>query len=734
VGSIADRTVSIDLIGRDRTTPAFNSAARSASHAEGSFHKAGASFRALGAIAAGAVVAGVGAAGVALKILVGDAQDAEKANALTAAVLKSTGGAAKVSAAQVTALATAISEKTGIDDTAIQSNENLLLTFTNIHNEVGKGNKIFNRATMAVTDMSVALGEDTKNASIQLGKALNDPIKGITALSRVGVSFTAQQKDQIKTLVDSGHTLDAQKVILKELGKEFGGAAVAAATPMDKLKATLHNVSEELGGKLLPWINKGATALLGLVKGMQDGTGPGGKLAGIFHQIGGAVGAVVPVVVSVGKAWATNILPVFVMIAQQVGPQLKATFDRIAGALRDHMSVFTQLGQILHALAIAVIPVLVVAIKAVGVIFQGLVFVLDKVILPKLKAFIEFNLTAFGAVVNGAAKAFGWIPGLGPKLKAAAGAFNTFRGNVEAALNGLGGKGYNLGLDFANGLARGISAGGKVAVATAQGVANRVAAGVAAAHQSHSPSKVAIKLGEFFSHGLAVGIAKGGKVAIKAAKDLATQIGGKISDLKSQAKGIASAAADSVRGVLDLSSIGQAVETTTAGVTTPGRSIIDPVTGAVTTSDATTSPDVTTSSTPSAASSLAGFASQAQAFATALAAMARKGLAPALIAAVAAAGPASGLTAAQAFASESKADDASVNASMKAIDKAAGQVGAQQRAASGLDKPIRDLTTKVDELNKALGAGKAATLTISKGGDLIVTYVNDANKKNARKK
>jgi phage-related minor tail protein len=91
-------------------------------------------------------------------------------------------------------LATAISNKTGIDDEAIQSGENLLLTFTNIRNETGKGNDVFNQATQTITDMSVALGQDMKSSAIQVGKALNDPIKGVTALQRVGVSFTAAQK------------------------------------------------------------------------------------------------------------------------------------------------------------------------------------------------------------------------------------------------------------------------------------------------------------------------------------------------------------------------------------------------------------------------------------------------------------------------------------------------------------------------------------------------------------
>src|SRR5881398_2996685 len=78
----------------------------------------------------------------------------------TNAVLKSTGGAANVTAKEIANLATQISRKTGIDDEAVQSGENMLLTFTNVRNEAGKGNDIFNQSTKILSDMSVALGTD----------------------------------------------------------------------------------------------------------------------------------------------------------------------------------------------------------------------------------------------------------------------------------------------------------------------------------------------------------------------------------------------------------------------------------------------------------------------------------------------------------------------------------------------------------------------------------------------
>jgi len=172
----------------------------------------------------------------------------------TGAVLKSTGGIAHVSANQVTGLAKSIEKVAGIDDEAVRAGENMLLTFKNIRNETGKGNDIFTQSTKALIDMSTALGRDIPTTAIQMGKALNDPIKGMLALRRVGVTFTDQQTAQVKAMVKSGNLLGAQKLILRELTSEFGGSAAAQATASGKMKAALDDLSESIGGVLQPVI------------------------------------------------------------------------------------------------------------------------------------------------------------------------------------------------------------------------------------------------------------------------------------------------------------------------------------------------------------------------------------------------------------------------------------------------------------------------------------------------
>ncbi len=202
--------------------------------------------------------AGVAAAGIVGKLAIDAAIEAEKVSAQTDAVLKSTKGAANVTAGEIANLSTNIQNYSGISDEAVQSSANLLLTFTNIQNQAGKGNAIFDRSVKIVQDMSVALGQDAKSSSIQLGKALNDPIAGITSLSRVGVKFTEDTKEQIAALVEEGDILEAQKIILRELGTEFGGSARAigktAEGQFNIAKEAIGNVLEQLGGALLPTI------------------------------------------------------------------------------------------------------------------------------------------------------------------------------------------------------------------------------------------------------------------------------------------------------------------------------------------------------------------------------------------------------------------------------------------------------------------------------------------------
>ena len=190
-------------------------------------------------------VASVIGLGMGIKDMVTNASLAEDRLAQMDAVLKSTGGAAGMTKDQLIALADAQGKLTTFSKGANEETENLLLTFTSI------GKKVFPDALKTVNDMSQALGQDTKSSAIQLGKALNDPINGMTALKRVGVMFTDSQKEQIKTLQKSGDLMGAQKVILAELSKEFGGSAEAAGKTFGGQLAILKNQITGVGTSIM---------------------------------------------------------------------------------------------------------------------------------------------------------------------------------------------------------------------------------------------------------------------------------------------------------------------------------------------------------------------------------------------------------------------------------------------------------------------------------------------------
>jgi hypothetical protein len=177
--------------------------------------------------------------------------------------ITSTGNAANITSESFFAYANQLQKVTGTGADQITQGAALLATFKNVRNETGKGNQVFNRATKAALDLSKKGFGDLSGSNKMLGKALNDPIRGITALSRAGVTFTDEQKATIKTLQESGRTLDAQKIILKEVEDQVGGTAESfGATTRGKIersKRAFEEMQKTLARALLPVLEAAAS-------------------------------------------------------------------------------------------------------------------------------------------------------------------------------------------------------------------------------------------------------------------------------------------------------------------------------------------------------------------------------------------------------------------------------------------------------------------------------------------
>jgi len=193
-------------------------------------------------IAAGAAFVAVGAAGTAFVVASAkQLMEIEKLNAQTNAAIKSTGSAAGRTVDQINELNGSLEKLTGIEAEVIQQGQNMLLTFTNIKGDT------FDEATEAALDLSVALGKDMQSAALLVGKALNDPVKGMGALSKAGVQFTEDQKAAIEAMVELNDTAGAQSAILEELNKQFGGSAAAFGETTAGQLAKIANVFGEIG-------------------------------------------------------------------------------------------------------------------------------------------------------------------------------------------------------------------------------------------------------------------------------------------------------------------------------------------------------------------------------------------------------------------------------------------------------------------------------------------------------
>jgi hypothetical protein len=123
-----------------------------------------------------------------------------------------------------------------------------LMTFKELAKTAGQMGGAFDRATMAAVDMAAAGFGSAEQNAVQLGKALNDPVKGINSLTRSGITFTVEEKKKIAAMVESNRMLDAQKMILKAIETQVGGTAAASASASEKIGQSFNQLIEEFAG------------------------------------------------------------------------------------------------------------------------------------------------------------------------------------------------------------------------------------------------------------------------------------------------------------------------------------------------------------------------------------------------------------------------------------------------------------------------------------------------------
>lgn len=254
------------------------------------------------------VTGALAALGVTLYIGEHRMKKMEEVTAVTEARLESTRGRAHATKESIEGLTKSIQDKTGIDRLQLQASANTLMMYGNVRNAVGAGNDIYNQAIHTVAELG-RTNEDYGAKAKALGKALNDPAKGVGILARAGVGLTAVQKEQIKTLAEHGHQLEAQKLMLKDVNEAVGPVAEKMGQTLDGALGRAKLAFEDMALSVLE------TALPSLM-----------KLADVVTRL-------MPIVGAAFKAVLTVIEPVMEIVAEVI--------DTVVGAFEANAGKFT---------------------------------------------------------------------------------------------------------------------------------------------------------------------------------------------------------------------------------------------------------------------------------------------------------------------------------------------------------------------------------------------------------
>ncbi len=312
---------------------------------------------------------------------VGAATESYDAEAKLRAVIETTGRAAGKSAEDILKLADSMQAMTTFDDEAITNAASKLLTFKKV---VGS---TFDRSLKLAADLAAVGFGSIEGAAVQLGKALEDPVRGIGALRRAGVSFSEAEKKMIKQLVQSGQLLKAQEIILAGVaGQVEGVAAAMAKTPAGQWKQInneLGNVSEELGKRILPLFNYIGRAVLDASKGLMAMVDTVYSIAAAFNGWPIKLLAVGAIILSI--VTGVGLIPAVIFTAIAFAKELGISFQWVGeqiGHLVEWVQVFATHWQAVWQ-----------------IISNGIAIV----------------VTDFGAVASAGAYAFGYIAGAATK-------------------------------------------------------------------------------------------------------------------------------------------------------------------------------------------------------------------------------------------------------------------------------------------------------------------------------
>lgn len=177
-------------------------------------------------------------------------KDAEDAAAKYEAVLTATGREGRLTSEALKDLAAQLQLTTRVGDDATVAAASLLGVYETM------GEDTMPKVLTLAADMAALFDGDVRTSAMMLGRALDDPARGMLLLRRYGINLSEDTRTLIKDLAEMGDVAGAQAVILGQLEARFSGLADAMgetlAGRLEQRKNQIGDLYEEIGEKLAP--------------------------------------------------------------------------------------------------------------------------------------------------------------------------------------------------------------------------------------------------------------------------------------------------------------------------------------------------------------------------------------------------------------------------------------------------------------------------------------------------
>lgn len=262
-----DSDVVVNLIARtDKLEAGLDRSERHLAKFQRQTEKTSGGLKSLGAFGAVGAIAGIGALGEVVKSSFDELANHEKVTALTDVALRNLGKGAAATAPQIEDTAKQLALMSGVSHNTIQQAENMALSFQSVGTNAG----LLKRVTVDALDVSARTGKDMTMVVRALGRAMDDPQKGMASLARTGIFLTGAQKDTVKAMMKHNEVAQAQAYILGLVEQKSKGAAAAIGNTttgqVNRLKEAFSQMEEQIAQALLPAILAIGPPLLKIVQ------------------------------------------------------------------------------------------------------------------------------------------------------------------------------------------------------------------------------------------------------------------------------------------------------------------------------------------------------------------------------------------------------------------------------------------------------------------------------------